>query len=87
MADETFPHDKSGMVVVPRERILLPSEETNEAIWPVQEIRFNKKNCILIVDVDESGLIERMVDEPLLSEFSDLGFQPKEGLHMTVVGY
>ena len=87
MADETFPHEESGIVVVPQERILLPSEETNETIWPVQEIRFNKNNCILIVDVDELGLVERMVDEPLLSEFSDLGFQPKKGLHMTVVGY
>lgn len=87
MANETFPHYEHGVVVASREDILLQPEETINDNWPVQEIRFNRKNCILIVDVDEPGLVERIVDQPALLEFSELGFRPKEGLHMTVIGY
>lgn len=75
MTKRTVPRYEGGVVEV---------DETN---WPVREIRFNRENGIFIVDVDEPGLIERLIDQPALSEFGGLGFQPKKGLHMTVVGY
>lgn len=86
MAKETFPRNGSEMVVIPRERIL-PSKEDNAMHWPVQEIRFNRKNGILIIDVDEPDLVERIIGQPVLSEFNKHGYRPNEGLHMTVTGY
>lgn len=75
MAKETFPRHESEL------------DEFGEINWPVKEVRFNRKNGIVIVDVDEPGLTERLIDQPALSEFGQLGFEPKEGLHMTVTGY
>jgi len=87
MAKETFPPEQSGLVPVPQERILLPQVEVAEVDWPVRTTRFNRKSGILIVDVDEPGLISKLVDEPVLSELVQQGFRPKQGLHMTVAGY
>ncbi|MBI2008999.1 hypothetical protein HYS84_01135 [Candidatus Saccharibacteria bacterium] len=87
MAEKAFPRHKSGLVAIPQERILLPQVEIAELDWPVNDIRFNRKACVLIVDVDEPGLVDRLIDQPALSEFGELGFQPKQGLHMTVIGY
>lgn len=87
MAKETFPPEQSGLVTVPQEHILLPQVEATEVDWPVRATRFNRKSGILVVDVDEPGLINRLVDEPALSELVQHGFQPKQGLHLTVTGY
>ncbi len=38
MADETFPHEESGLVDVPQEPVLLPSHEVAEVDWPVHEV-------------------------------------------------
>lgn len=87
MAKETFPLEQSGMVTVPQERILLSQEETAKADWPVREVRFNKDLGIIVVDVDEIGLVNRLVDASDLSRLNKLGFEPKQGLHMTVTNY
>lgn len=87
MTKETFPHGQNGLVTLPQEHILLPQSETTEADWPIHDVRFNRKLGILIVDVDETGLIGRLVEEPGLFELGEHGFQPKQGLHMTVINY
>lgn len=87
MAKETFPGKLSGPVTVPQESVVLPIPETVEVNWPVHGIRFYRKPCTLIIDVGEPGLADKLIEEPALSELAECGFQLKQELHMTVIGY
>lgn len=87
MAKRSVPRHENGLASIPQEHILLPVAEITEKGWPVRAIRFNRDLCILIIDVDEMDLISRLIGEPALTELSEYGFQPKQGLHMTVINF
>lgn len=65
----------------------LYSGENIEAKWPILEVRFDSAAYFLVIDVDEPGLVDRLIEREDLSELKKYGFKPKTGLHMTVLSY
>jgi len=63
-----------------------PGEKV-EIKWPVQEVRFDPRSYFLVVDVDEPGLVDKVIEPSTLAELGKYGFRPKKGLHMTVLSY
>ncbi|MEX2006738.1 MAG: hypothetical protein WD877_00980 [Candidatus Saccharimonadales bacterium] len=59
----------------------------SESIWPVQGVDFFEERGALLVNVGGHELIDSLIEKPEVEELLAHGFNRKEELHITVLGY
>ena len=62
-----------------------PLDSRAETYWPIPEVDFDKRSCVMFLHLKDLALINRLIDETTLRQLIKQGVKPKHELHITAI--